>query len=72
MGRGEPAAAGFPAGQVVDRAVFVPLYEQHTDPRDPSGKTRLGNEPQQFASGDDIYEQLLAAEPRPARHERRS
>ena len=54
---------GFQAGQVVDRAVFVPLYEQHTDLRDASGKTRLGNKPQQFASWGEIYEGMLAAEP---------
>src|SRR5260370_18853037 len=57
------ARLGFTAGQVVDRAVFVPLYEQHIDPQDPTGKTRLGNKPQQFASWGEIYEGMLAAEP---------
>ena len=40
-GRGLPAL-GFTAGQVIDRAVFEPLYGQHLDPRDPTGQTRLG------------------------------
>ena len=54
---------GFRAGEVIDRKVFEPLFGQHTDPRDPSGKTRLGRAPQQFTSEDDIYAELAAAEP---------
>ena len=62
---------GFAAGQVIDRKVFEPLYGQHADPRDPSGQTRLGRAPQQFATEEDIYQQLAAAEPHatPARKE---
>src|SRR5215472_9675601 len=40
-GRGLPAL-GFTAGQVIDRGVFEPLYGRHLDPRDPTGRTRLG------------------------------
>src|SRR6266516_1539065 len=52
------AVLGFTAGGVIDRAVFEPLYGQHADPRDPSGATRLGRAPQQFASEEEIYQQL--------------
>jgi len=54
---------GFAEGEVIDRTVFEPLFGQHTDPRDASGKTRLGRAPQRFASGEDIYRELAAAEP---------
>jgi hypothetical protein len=54
---------GFAAGQVIDRAVFEPLFGRHSDPRDPSGKTRLGRAPQRFAPEADIYGELAAAEP---------
>jgi len=54
---------GFADGQVIDRAVFEPLFGEHTDPRDLSGKTRLGRAPQRFASDRDIYRELVAAEP---------
>jgi len=54
---------GFTAGAVIDRKVFEPLFGQHTDPRDPSGRTRLGRAPQQFSSEEDIYRELVAAEP---------
>jgi hypothetical protein len=57
------ALLGFTAGQVIDREVFEPLFGQHMDPRDPSGRTRLGRAPQRFASEDDIYAELVAAEP---------
>ena len=45
-GRGLPVL-GFSAGQVIDRAVFEPLYGQHLDPRDPTRQTRLGRAAQQ-------------------------
>ena len=48
---------------MIDRAVFEPLYGQHVDPRDPSGKTRLGRAAQQFTSEEDIFAELAAAEP---------
>jgi hypothetical protein len=54
---------GFAEGEVIDRAVFEPLFGQHTDPRDPSGRTRLGRAPQRFVSDEDIYRELVAAEP---------
>jgi TrwC relaxase/AAA domain len=54
---------GFTAGAVIDRKVFEPLFGQHTDPRDPSGRTRLGRAPQQFSSEEDIYRELVAVEP---------
>ncbi len=54
---------GFAEGEMIDRAVFEPLFGQHTDPRDLSGKTRLGRAPQRFASDEDIYRDLVAAEP---------
>ena len=57
------AVLGFTAGAVIDRKVFEPLFGQHTDPRDPSAKTRLGRAPQQFASEEHIYRELVAAEP---------
>jgi DNA transposition AAA+ family ATPase len=57
------AVLGLAGGQVIDREVFEPLFGQHTDPRDPSGVTRLGRAPQRFAAEDDIYRELLAAEP---------
>jgi hypothetical protein len=54
---------GFAEGEVIDRAVFEPLFGQYADPRDPSGSARLGRAPQRFASDDDIYRELVAAEP---------
>ncbi len=57
------AALGFTAGQVIDRAVFEPLYGQHLDPRDPTGKTRLGRAAQQFTPEETIFRELAAAEP---------
>ena len=54
---------GFAEGEVIDRAVFEPLFGQHTDPRDPSGTARLGRAPQRFVSDEDIYRELAAAEP---------
>jgi hypothetical protein len=54
---------GFAEGQVIDRQVFEKLYGEHVDPRDPSGKTRLGRAPQRFASEQDVYAELAAAEP---------
>lgn len=54
---------GFKEGQVIDRKAFEPLFGQHADPRDESGKTRLGRAPQRFAAEDDIYRELLATEP---------
>ena len=43
---GGPGAAwppsGFTAGQVIDRAVFEPLYGQHLDPRDPAWQGPAG------------------------------
>jgi hypothetical protein len=61
-GRGV-AELGLIPGGIVDRAVFGPLYGQHLDPRDLSGKTRLGRAPGQYRSAEDIYAALLAAEP---------
>jgi len=57
------AVLGFAEGAVIDRTVFEPLFGQHADPRDPSGTSRLGRAPQRFASEDDIYRELAAAEP---------
>ncbi|HET9894619.1 MAG TPA: MobF family relaxase [Streptosporangiaceae bacterium] len=57
------AALGFAEGAMIDRAVFEPLFGQHVDPRDSSGESRLGRAPQRFASEDDIYRELAAAEP---------
>jgi TrwC relaxase/AAA domain len=57
------AVLGFTEGQAIDRQVFEPLFGQHTDPQDSSGKTRLGRAPQRFASEDDIFAELVAAEP---------
>ena len=54
---------GFTAGQVIDRGVFEPLYGQHLDPRDPTGKTRLGRAAQQFTPEEAIFTELAAAEP---------
>ena len=61
-GRGLPVL-NFTAGQVIDRAVFEPLYGQHLDPRDPSGKTRLGRAAQQFTPEEAIFRELAGAEP---------
>jgi len=57
------AVLGFAEGQVIDRAVFEPLFGEHSDPRDPSGESRLGRAPQRFASEKDVYDELVAAEP---------
>ncbi len=57
------AALGFAEAAVIDREVFEPLFGQHADPRDPSGRTRLGRAPQRFTSEDDIYAELVKAEP---------
>ena len=57
------AVFGLADAQVIDREVFEPLFGQHTDPRDLSGATRLGRAPQRFTAEDDIYRDLLAAEP---------
>jgi hypothetical protein len=62
IGRGL-ATLGFTPGQVIDRGAFEKLFGEHLDPRDPSGQTRLGRAAQQFASEDDIYAALVAAEP---------
>ena len=62
-GRGA-AMLGFAEDQIIDRAVFEKLYgDRHLDPRDPADSTRLGRKPQQFASADDIFARLAAAEP---------
>jgi hypothetical protein len=62
-GRGA-AMLGFTEDQIIDRAVFEKLYgDRHLDPRDPTDNTRLGRKPQQFASPDDIFARLAAAEP---------
>jgi hypothetical protein len=61
-GRGLPVL-GFTAGQVIDRGVFEPLYGRHLDPRDPTGKTRLGRAAQQFTPEEAIFRELAAAEP---------
>jgi hypothetical protein len=58
------AALGLDAGTVVQREVFEKLYgDRHLDPRDPAGHTRLGRKAQQFASADDIFARMAAAEP---------
>jgi len=57
------AVLGFAEGAVIDRAVFEALFGQHTDPRDPSGKARLGRAAQRFVPEEDIYRELVAAEP---------
>jgi hypothetical protein len=48
---------------VIDRSVFEPLYGEHLDPRDPTGKTRLGRAAQQFTAEETIFKELAAAEP---------
>ena len=57
------ATLNFTAGQVIDRSVFEPLYGEHLDPRDPTGRTRLGRAAQQFTPEDVIFKELAAAEP---------
>jgi hypothetical protein len=57
------AELGFRDGQVIDGAVFEGLYGQFLDPRDPAGQARLGREPQQFRSAEEIYATLAALEP---------
>jgi len=58
------AVLGLEAGTVVEREVFEKLFgDSHLDPRDPTGNTRLGRKAQQFASGDDIFARMAAAEP---------
>ena len=57
------AELGLQPGNVVNRAVFEPLYGQHRDPRDPSGETMLGRAPRRFRSAEGIYAAMLAAEP---------
>jgi conjugative relaxase-like TrwC/TraI family protein len=58
------ALLGLAAGTVVEREVFEKLFGQdHLDPRDPTGTTRLGRKAQQFASADDIFARMAAAEP---------
>ncbi len=57
------ATLGLAQDAVIDRTVFEPLFGQHADPRDSSGGTRLGRAPQRFAAEDDIYRELVAAEP---------
>jgi len=58
------ALLGLQAGAVVEREVFEKLFGQdHLDPRDPTGHTRLGRKAQQFVSADDIFARLAAAEP---------
>jgi len=58
------ALLGLEAGTVVERKVFEKLFGQdHLDPRDPAGTTRLGRKAQQFASADDIFTRMAAAEP---------
>ena len=61
-GRGCPKL-GLLTGDVVDRAVFEPMYGKFADPRDPSGGTTLGRAPQRFRPAAEIYRAMLAAEP---------
>ena len=56
-------ALGLLTGDVVDRAVFEPMYGKFADPRDPSGGTALGRAPQRFRPAAEIYRAMLAAEP---------
>ena len=57
------AELGLVQGGIVDREVFEPLYGRHVDPRDPSGETRLGRAPGKYRTAEEIYAELLAAEP---------
>jgi hypothetical protein len=57
------AELGFRDGQLIDRAAFERLYGQFLDPRDSSGRARLGRQPQRFRSADEIYAILAALEP---------
>jgi len=58
------ARLGLRPGTVIERGVFERLYgENHLDPRDPTGSTRLGRRPQRFTSAEDIFASLAAAEP---------
>jgi hypothetical protein len=54
---------GFQEGHIIDRKAFEPLYVHFTDPRDPTGDTRLGRAPQRFRSAEETYNALLALEP---------
>jgi conjugative relaxase-like TrwC/TraI family protein len=58
------ALLGLEAGTVVQREVFEKLFgDNHLDPRDPTGTIRLGRKAQQFASAEDIFARMAAAEP---------
>jgi hypothetical protein len=57
------AELGLRVGATVNREVFEPLYGQHLDPRDPTGRTRLGRAPSRFRATGEIYQAMLAAEP---------
>src|SRR5260370_15846985 len=55
------AELGFSDGDVVRREDFEPLYGQFLDPRDPSGRTHLGNPPRVNAELAALYQAKLAA-----------
>src|SRR5579863_3920422 len=57
------AVLGLEPGAVVERGAFEKLFGEHLDPRDPSGKTRLGRAAQQFKGEEGIYQELARAEP---------
>jgi hypothetical protein len=56
------AALGLVEGQLVDLDMFEKLFGEHVDPRDPTGRARLGRAPQAFGWRA-IYAKMLAAEP---------
>src|SRR5260370_40722365 len=52
---------GFAEGAVVERAVFEPLFGEHADPRDPSGRSRLGRGAQRFGAEMEVGDEVVAA-----------
>jgi hypothetical protein len=60
------AALGLAEGQLVDLGMFEKLFGEHVDPRDPTGRARLGRAPQAFGWRA-IYAKMLSAEPAASR-----
>ena len=48
---------------MIDRAVFEPLFGEHVDPRDPSGRPGWGGRRSGSRREGRIYSELVAAEP---------
>jgi hypothetical protein len=60
------ATLGLSEGQLVDLDMFEKLFGEHVDPRDPTGRARLGRAPQAFGWRA-IYARMLSAEPATSR-----